>query len=220
MRQTAGGVSVKPVLLIVERDPKALERMEPQLRRYAGDYRLVFEDSSGRALSALERMRETGEDVALVLAAQWMPEITGAELLARLRDIHPNSKRGLLVDWGAWGDRPTADAILRAMALGHIDYYVLKPWRSPDEFFHRTITEFLHEWWRAASVGPREITVVGERWSPRSHELRSLLARNGVPHVFHASDSAEGSRLLREAGHEATSAPVVILLDGSVLVDP
>lgn len=25
-----------------------------------------------------------------------------------------------------------------------MDYYVLKPWRSPDEYFHRTVTGFLH----------------------------------------------------------------------------
>jgi hypothetical protein len=34
------------------------------------------------------------------------------------------------------------------LALGHIDYYVPKPVYAPDERFHRTITEFLDEWWR------------------------------------------------------------------------
>jgi hypothetical protein len=29
------------------------------------------------------------------------------------------------------------------MALSKIDYYVLKPWRLPDEYFHRTMSEFL-----------------------------------------------------------------------------
>jgi thioredoxin reductase (NADPH) len=37
-------------------------------------------------------------------------------------------------------------AIREAMARGHIDDYVLKPWSEPDELFHRTICEFLHEW--------------------------------------------------------------------------
>jgi thioredoxin reductase (NADPH) len=39
------------------------------------------------------------------------------------------------------------------MALGHIDYYVLKPWRSPDEPFNRTIAEFIHEWSRGRDWG-------------------------------------------------------------------
>jgi thioredoxin reductase (NADPH) len=124
------------------------------------------------------------------------------------------------VDWGAWGDRQTADAILHAVAFGHIDYYVLKPWRSPDEFFHRTVTELIHEWTRASSAGPREVEVVAEQWSPRAHELRSLLARNGVPHAFHPLDSIRGHQLLRGAGMEDTEAPVVFLLDERVLVDP
>ena len=41
------------------------------------------------------------------------------------------------------------------MALGQIDYYVLKPWRMPDELFHRTLGEFLHEWSRAGAAAAR-----------------------------------------------------------------
>src|SRR5262249_14369193 len=58
------------------------------------------------------------------------------------------------------------------------------------------------------------------QWSLRGHELRSLLARNGVPHAFHSSDSERGRRALREAGAEAAEAPVAIMHDGRVLVDP
>ena len=36
-----------------------------------------------------------------------------------------------------------------SMAIGDISYYVLKPWAYGDEFFHRTIAEFVHEWSRA-----------------------------------------------------------------------
>ena len=67
-----------------------------------------------------------------------------------MRDLHPRAKRVLLIDWGAWRYDETSEAIKEAMALGHIDYYLMKPWRSPDEFFHRTISEFIHEWSRTA----------------------------------------------------------------------
>ncbi len=209
------------MLLAVEGDAAELERLDRELaRRYAGDYRIICERSPGRALQTLEEAKRECDDVALVLAAQWMDELTGAELLAEVRQTHPTAKRALLIDWGGWGDRDTADAILGAMALGHIDYYVIKPRRSPDELFHRTISEFLHEWTRAHTEGPSEIIVVAEQWSPRAHELRSLLARNGIPHAFHLSDSEEGRRQLRRAGHEGASAPVVIPRGGAVLVDP
>jgi thioredoxin reductase (NADPH) len=214
-------VKSKPVLLVVDDEEAVLARLGEELRRYETDYAIVCQRSPEKALSALEAMRRSQDDVAVVLSDQWMGEsLTGTEFLARVRAVYPDAKRALLVDWGAWGDRQTADAILRAIALGHIDYYVLKPWHSPDEFFHRTVTELIHEWTRSSSGDPKEVEVVAEQWSPRAHELRSLLARNGVPHVFHPVDSIRGRELLRAAGMEGTKSPVVFLLNERVLVDP
>ena len=59
------------------------------------------------------------------------------------------------------------------MALGDINYYVLKPWTSPDELFHRTVTDFLHEWARSDLLTQREVVVVADRRSPRGHQIRS-----------------------------------------------
>jgi thioredoxin reductase (NADPH) len=220
MEESADAVK-RPVLLAVDDEPEALGRIEEELvRRYASDYRVVCVSSGADACTELATMRAAGEDVAVVLADQWMPDQTGAECLAEAQVLYPSAKRALLVEWGAWGDRETADAILRAMALGHIDYYLLKPWRSPDELFHRTLSEFIHEWSQAGSYGPREVAVVGEQLSPRAHELQTLLARNGVPHVFHLRDSEQGRRLLEEAGAAEASGPVVMLRGGKVLVDP
>ena len=97
------------------------------------------------------------------------------------------------------------------MALGHIDYYALKPWSTPDELFHRLVSEFLQEWRRQNAPGRRELTVVADPWSPRGYELRNLLARNGVPHAFHTCDSTEGVELLRTCGQPGADVPVVIL---------
>ena len=216
------GPEPKPPLMLVvedEREPRARIRGELE-RRYGSDYRVSCERSALSALAKLERCRAAGEPVALVLADQWMPDLTGEEFLARAKSLFPEAKRALLVDFGAWGDRKTADAMLRAMARGRMDYYVLKPWRRADEFFHRTVTEFLHEWERASSASPQELAVVCEPRSPRSHQLRELLARNGVPHKIHATDSTEGRRMLAEAGEHGTRDPVVLLLGGGVLVNP
>jgi thioredoxin reductase (NADPH) len=220
MEQARNGAK-RPVLLAVDDEPESLGRIERELvRRYAGDYRVVCVGSGAAVCAELEAMRDAEEDVAVVLADQWMPDRTGTECLARAQELHPSAKRALLVEWGAWGDRETADAILGAMALGYIDYYLLKPWRSPDELFHRTLAEFIHEWAQAGSLGPREVAVVGEQWSPRAHELRSLLSRNGVPHVFWPSESEHGRSLLAEAGRDATHGPVLVMRGGEVLEDP
>jgi thioredoxin reductase (NADPH) len=211
----------KPVLLAVDDEPEVLARIRDELtRRYAADYRVVCASSTAEACAELEAIGKAGGEVAVVLADLWMRDEDGMECLTHAQALHPGAKRALLVDWGAWADRDTADAILRAVAHGHIDYYMLKPWRSPDELFHRTVSEFIHEWSRSEEMGPRELAIVGERWSPRASELRSLLTRNGVPHVFHEHDSSEGARLLEQEGMDVAGGPVVVVRGGRTLVDP
>ena len=104
-------------------------------------------------IRGVDDLRAEQADVAVVLADQWLPGTTGTDLLTHVRDVHPEAKRGLLIRWGDWADRATADAVLRAMALGRIDCYVLKPWCSPDELFHRTVAELVHDGDSGAPVG-------------------------------------------------------------------
>ncbi|HSH74420.1 MAG TPA: FAD-dependent oxidoreductase, partial [Longimicrobiales bacterium] len=215
------GQRTQPVLLVADDDAEALKRIRHELeRRYASDYRIVCQGSGPAALRTLEEIAEKGEALALVLAAQWMESLTGEELLIRAKALHPRAKRALLIDFGAWGDQPTAETVLRAMALGRMDYYVIKPWRSPDELFHRTVSEFLHEWSRIRPGTVRELVVLADRWSSRGHAIRAQLDRNGVPHVFHASDSPEARSLLARIGESASDRPIVLTFDGRVLVDP
>jgi thioredoxin reductase (NADPH) len=211
----------KPRILVVEDESEVRARIRGELeRRYGSDYRVRCVGSATDALARLEGWREAGDPVALVLADQWMPDMLGEEFLGCARALYPDAKRALLVKFGAWGHRETADVMLRAMARGSIDYYVLKPWRRADEYFHRTITEFLQEWERASSSAPQEVAVVCEWRSPQSHQLRQQLALNGVPHVVYDTDSAEGQRILADADQQGTREPVVVLEGGAVLVNP
>ena len=209
-----------PVLLAVDDDRECLSALARELSdRYSRDYRIVCTASPEEALATLERLAEDGEDVALVLAGQWLPGTTGGELLGQVRRLHPHAKRGLLITWGGWGDPATGEAIFDAMAHGRIDYYVLRPSGSPDEVFHQTISSFLLEWARDRRVAPHTIRVVGEAWSGRAYELREVLGRCAIPHTFCLADSAEGRELLSRAGR-GPKLPLVIFPDGNVLVDP
>ncbi|MFL5912244.1 MAG: FAD-dependent oxidoreductase, partial [Gaiellaceae bacterium] len=155
-----------------------------------------------------------------VLAEQWMPGTTGTELLARVRELHPTARRSLLIEWGAWGHGPTREALLRAMALGHMDYYVLKPWRTPDESFHHTIAELLYDWSRRHPSRLARMTLVGPARSARTAELRNLLSRNAVPYEYTSSDSPAGRDMLAQAGVSEHDRPALVLGDGRCLVDP
>src|SRR5215213_4762808 len=214
--------SPKPVLLAVDDEAHAFAKIARELSdRYGKGYRVVCEASAEAGIEELERCKADSEDVALVLAAQWMAEMSGPEFLERARLIFPTAKRVLLTAWRGWEDRRSAEAILRSMTLGGIDSYLIKPWwEYPEENFHRTITQFLYEWARTHRSGVAEISVVGERSSPRSHEVRDLLQRNGAFHAFYPVDSDEGQELLARSGQTSAQLPVVIMLDGQILVDP
>ncbi len=211
----------RPVLLAVDGDAEALARTESELkRRYGSDYAVIAESSSSAALARLGALREEGAQVAIVLADQALSEPGAANLLTIARGLHPSVKRGLLIEWGAWADSEVSAAILEAMALGRIDYYVLKPQHCPDELFHRTVAEFLFEWARVEAPLQGEMEIVAAIDSLRAHELRNLLARNGVPFVCHLPDSEPGRALLEEAGVEDPSVPVARVRPGELLVDP
>jgi thioredoxin reductase (NADPH) len=78
--------STKPVLLAVDGDAEALANMKRELSdRYGKSYRVVCEATTKAGIGELERCKAEGKDVALVLADQWMPEISGSECLERAR---------------------------------------------------------------------------------------------------------------------------------------
>lgn len=148
-------------------------------RRYGSDYRLEFETSAKRARARVKAFGEQGCELALNLSVQLPGHAFEYDLLELVREHHPRAKRALLIEFGAWADPQVASGIRMAMAAGQIDYYVLKPWRSPDELFHRTLAEFIHEWSRTAPTSRREIALVAPRWSPRGHAIRTW-RRTGI----------------------------------------
>jgi thioredoxin reductase (NADPH) len=208
---------LEPVVLLVDSSPTR-GRVEAELRkRYAADYQVLTAASAAAALEVLGQARDAGHPVSLVLADPWLPDTTGSDLLAQVRQLHPAARRALLVNWG---DQRALPAVVEGTILGDLDAYVVKPGRAPDERFHQTIAEQLGEWGRSNLPRSEVVSVVGEEWAPRSHELRELLGRNGVPFGFHDAASPAGQRLLAEAGTDATTLPVVVMFDGRVLVDP
>src|ERR671937_612149 len=113
-------------------------------------------------------------------------------------------RRGTRIPFGALA------ALQRATALGRIDLWVVKGWAAPEELLYPQIQEALTAWTRAHRPRHEVVRVVGERWSPRSHELRDALTRNTVPFGFYAVDSDEGQRLVREYGIDVARLPIVI----------
>jgi thioredoxin reductase (NADPH) len=208
----------RPVVMAVDDDPVALGVLRQELdKRYGADYRLLCDGDTEAGLRALERLQADGGQVALVLADQWMPTMTGVQFLTHAHRLHPTAKRGLLIDWG---DSTTAEPILQAATFDQVDYWINKPTQPGDELFHQAVSGFLYEWARLHRPQFQAVRVVGDQWSARSHELRDLLSRNGIPFGFYPVDGEEGRRLLASVGATGERLPVVVLFDGRVMADP
>ena len=214
-----GWSAFRPILLAVDDEAEDLERVERELgNRYGADYLVACETSAEAALTRLRDLKAGGKEVAVVLADQRMPEMEGIEFLSRAHELYALAKRLLLIHPM---DGASFVSASRAMALGRIEYVEYKPGPPPNERFHEVVTGFLREWTRPyRSEANAVVRIVGERWSPRSHETRDLLERYAVPHAFYPVDSEEGRTLLRSAGQTAERLPVWVLFDGHVLVDP
>jgi thioredoxin reductase (NADPH) len=209
-----------PVLLAVEENGDVLRDVEQELRdRYGRHYRVRGMQSALEARAWLEDLTVAGDEVALILAGQWLSGMTGSELLDEARHFYPQAKRGLLIDWGDFGDRATGEAIFDSIAHGWIDHYVLRPSAPPDELFHSTISGLLLEWAEARRAFPFTVHVVGESWSGRAYELREVLGRCAMPYTFCLADSADGRALVAAAGEQARL-PLIVLPNGKILQDP
>ncbi|QIN83492.1 response regulator [Rubrobacter tropicus] len=209
----------RPVILAVCDDPGDMRRIERELlTRYDADYHVVLRDSAGAGLEALEHLEEAEEELALVLADQHLRGTDGVGFLTRVGEGHPTAKRLLLT---TRTERSGGAVLPQAIALGRIDFFEPKPGPPPNETFHEIVTGLLEEWSRPRrSRTQPSVHLVGERWSPRTHELRDLFGRYLIPCAFLPVDSDEGGELLRETGQAAQSLPVLVMPDGTVLVDP
>ena len=110
----------RPIMFAVDDEPEGLNRVERELnKRYGADYRVVCKGSAESGLRQLRDLKVAGEDVAVVLADQRMPGMSGIEFLSRAHQIYPVAKRLLLI-----GPMDTISfwEASRAMALGRIDY--------------------------------------------------------------------------------------------------
>ncbi|WP_026735025.1 response regulator [Fischerella sp. PCC 9605] len=206
----------KPAILTVDDDPEVLQAVARDLRQeYGENYRILRADSGTSALEALEQLKLRNQSVALFLVDQRMPQMSGVEFLEQAIAIFPDAKRALLT---AYAD---TDAAIRAINTTKIDYYLMKPWNPPEERLYPVLNDLLDDW-QAIFHPPFEgIRVIGNRWSPHSHQVKDFLARNQVPYEWMDIElSKEAEQLAKYAECDKLRLPLVIFPDGSKLMQP
>jgi thioredoxin reductase (NADPH) len=206
----------RPAIVAVDDEPAVLAAVSRDLRRGFGErYRIMRAGSGAEALELLKQIRARGEQVALLVADQRMPGLSGTDYLVRARELVPEAKRVLLT---AYAD---TEAAIQAINEVSLDYYLLKPWDPPEEQLFPVVEDLLTTWESGAALESGGVRVIGHRYSKQSHDLRDFLARNRVPaRWLDVERDSEARELLAVAGVDANRLPVALLEDGTVLERP
>ncbi len=205
-----------PILFSIDDDPQVLQAIQQDLRkRYRREYRILATTSAREALDSLADLKKKGDEVALFLSDQRMPEMAGVDFLREARKTFPTAKRVLLT---AYSD---TDSAIRAINEVQLDYYIAKPWDPPEEKLYPVLDDLLADWKAAFRPAFEGLKLIGYQFSPRSHELKDFLAGNLFPYQWlDVETNPQADELLTLHTLDRKALPVIVLDDGTALSHP
>jgi thioredoxin reductase (NADPH) len=206
----------RPVILTVDDDLPVLNAIERDLRmRYGQDYRILKSDSGAAALAALNELHQRSAPVALLVADQRMPGMSGVEFLEQARGLFPEARLVLLT---AYAD---TEAAIRSINRVGLDYYLMKPWDPPDECLYPVLDDLLDEWRAHARLPYEGIRLAGTLWSLETHRLKDFLVRHQIPYQWLDIERDESAcQLVERHGQGQIKIPTLFFPDGTVLAEP
>ena len=113
-----GGKPAKRPILVVDDEPEMLFSLRNLLRR---EFEVYTAGSGAEGMKIL-----ADHEVHLVMTDQRMPEMTGVELLNRVKNEHPGAMRLIFTGYA------DIKAVIDAINQGNVFRYVTKPW-DPEE---------------------------------------------------------------------------------------
>ncbi len=140
-------------LLIVDDEPHVCDSVHDLLRR---EFRVLKANSAAEGCRIMQE-----EEVHIVMSDQRMPQITGVELLTKVKSRHPHAIRMLFTGYA------DLESIIAAINQGHIYQFMKKPWQ-PEELLSAVR--------QAATEYDRIETATLER-EELAHEVSELKAR-------------------------------------------
>src|SRR5438477_6370198 len=205
-----------PFIIIVDDDVHVLRAIQRDIRnKYSEEYRVAATESALEAIELIKDLKLKNETVALFISDQRMPEMEGIEFLQKAKEIYPEAKLVLLT---AYSD---IEAAIRAINDIKLDYYLMKPWNPPEEKLYPVINELLDDWQAFYKPDRECIRIIGFQWSPKSHRLKEFLAGNLVPFIWmDMENNEEAEQYLISANATHSNLPLVVLKDGSFMIDP
>jgi DNA-binding NtrC family response regulator len=108
----------KHCLLIIDDEPNVCDSVHDLLRR---EFRVLKAHSAQEGYEIMQQ-----EEVHIIMSDQRMPQVTGVELLARVKSKYPQAVRMLFTGFA------DLESIIAAINQGHIYGFLKKPWQ-PEE---------------------------------------------------------------------------------------
>ena len=108
----------KHCLLVVDDEPDVCDSVHDLLRR---EFRVLRAHSGQEAFRLLQE-----EDIHLIMTDQRMPQITGVEVLTKVKVKNPHAIRMLFTGYA------DLEAVIAAINQGHVFQFLKKPWQPED----------------------------------------------------------------------------------------
>ena len=108
----------KYTLLVVDDEPDVCDSVYDLLRR---EFKVLKAPSAAEGIKLMQE-----HEVHIIMTDQRMPQITGVELLSKIRQGHPKAVRMLFTGYA------DLESVIAAINQGHIFQFIKKPWH-PEE---------------------------------------------------------------------------------------
>ncbi|WP_439558282.1 FAD-dependent oxidoreductase [Dyadobacter sp.] len=205
-----------PIIFSIDDDPQVLRAISRDLKsHYRDKYKVLSTTSVAEAMESLLELQNKGEEIAIFISDQRMPEMEGVDFLEKAKALFPFAKKVLLT---AYSD---TEAAIKAINDVQLDYYLMKPWDPPEEKLYPALDELLRDWQANYRPDFKGIKVLGYQFSPKSHELKDFLAGNLVPYTWLDAESNDLGKQIRTTNNLCpVDFPVIIFEDGSLLKTP
>jgi len=159
----------KYTLLVVDDEPDVCDSVHDLLRR---EFRVLKARSAAEGCQLMQ-----DHEVHIVMTDQRMPQITGVELLSKIRLRNHKAVRMLFTGYA------DLEAVIAAINQGHIFQFLKKPWR-PEEL-ESAVREAAAEYERLVHQTEElgrlqtEVQALHQRVNTLEHEVQQLRGKPG-----------------------------------------
>jgi len=164
----------KPVILCVDDESIILTSLKIELKKVFGnDYYIELAESGEEALALIDELQENGNEIAVVIADYFMPNMNGDELLERIHVNSPQIVKIILTG------QINVNTVSHAVNNTKLYRYITKPWHT--EKLRLTIREAVYCYLQEKILAEEHAklkqldNLKNEFLSNISHELRTPL---------------------------------------------